>query len=72
MKYFKLLSFLSLAVVLLAFNAQYTGAIQGKFLPSEGIQEIRVISGPDTIKVTHNNGSFPAKKPPAKDLYLNR
>ena len=84
MKYLKILSLIFLSAVMLAFNVQYTGAIQGKFSPLEGIQEIRVVSGPDTIKVTHTNGSFLLKNlqpktytvivkaiPPYQDFTLN-
>jgi hypothetical protein len=84
MKYFKIVAFIFVSVVMLAFKAQYSGALMGTILPLEGIQEIMVVSGPDTIKVTHSNGSFLLKNlepktytvlvkavPPYQDYTLN-
>jgi hypothetical protein len=66
MKYFKIAALILLPVALFAFNAQYSGAIQGTVLPLEGIAQVMVISGTDTINVPNNNGSFLLKNLPAK------
>ena len=84
MKPIQLVALILMSVLMLAFKVQYTGAIQGTVLPLEGIKEIMVIAGPDTIKVTHANGAFLLKNlqpktytlmvkaiPPYRDSTLN-
>jgi len=66
MKHLRIVALIFMSVMMLAFKTQYTGAMQGTILPLEGIQEIRVIAGPDTIKVTHRNGTFVLKNLPPK------
>ncbi|MBG6235060.1 hypothetical protein IWX76_001628 [Pedobacter sp. CAN_A7] len=44
-----------------AFKAANSGAIQGKISPPEGIAEILVIAGTDTLKVPHQQGNFEVK-----------
>ena len=70
MKHFQIVTLIFMSVVMLAFKTQYTGAMQGTILPLEGIQEIMVIAGPDTIKVTHANGAFLLKNLPPKTYTL--
>ena len=66
MKYLKIATFVFLSLAFFAFKPQYSGAIQGNIAPAEGIQQVLVISGIDTIPVTHANGSFLIKNLPAK------
>jgi hypothetical protein len=66
MKYFKIAALIFLPVALFAFRGQYSGAIQGTLTPVEGIAQVMVISGTDTINVPNNNGSFLLKNLPAK------
>jgi hypothetical protein len=73
-----------LLCALLAFKAANSGAIQGKISPVEGIAEILIISGTDTLKVPNEQGSFIVKSlkastykvhvkalPPYQDYVLN-
>jgi hypothetical protein len=67
-----------------AFKTANTGAIQGKISPPEGIAEILVIAGTDTLKVPNQQGNFVVKSlkantytvlvkavPPYQDYILN-
>ena len=47
--------------VLFAFKAANSGAMQGKISPPEGIAEILIIAGTDTLKVPNQRGNFIAK-----------
>ena len=47
-----------LLCALLAFKAANSGAIQGKISPAEGIAEILIIAGTDTLKVPNQQGNF--------------
>lgn len=50
-----------LAVILLtlfAFTQIKKGGIRGRITPVEGVQEIQVISGKDTLRLAAGNGNF--------------
>ncbi|MET3112730.1 hypothetical protein AAKU52_000448 [Pedobacter sp. CG_S7] len=66
MKSYKIAVLIILSVALFAFKAQNSGALQGRIIPVEGVKEILVISGADTIKVQNINGGFLLKNLPAK------
>jgi len=67
----------------IAFKGVNSGAIQGKISPTEGISEILVIAGTDTLRVPNQQGNFLVKNlraatyvvmvkalPPYRDLIL--
>jgi hypothetical protein len=66
MKYLKVVSLVTLSLLLFAFGKQNSGAIQGNIAPAQGIQQVLIISGPDTIPAPHVNGKFIIKNLPSK------
>lgn len=66
MKSCKIAVFILLSVALFAFKGQNSGALQGKIVPIEGVKQILVIAGADTIKAQNINGRFVLKNLPAK------
>jgi len=64
----KNIAYASLLIVFcaaIAFKAVNSGAIQGKISPTEGISEILVIAGTDTLRVPNQQGTFLVKNLPA-------
>jgi len=60
----KNIAYISLLIIFcasIAFKQANTGAIQGKISPTEGISEVLVITGIDTLRVPNQQGSFLAK-----------
>lgn len=62
MKYFKFYIFglIAVSAMFFAFTVAQTGGIQGKITPVEGIQEVQLISGRDTLRVPAPTGSLAA------------
>jgi hypothetical protein len=77
-------SIIILLCAFFAFKAANSGSIQGKISPPEGIAEIMIVSGTDTLKVPNQQGDFSVKSlkantytvhikanPPYQDYILN-
>jgi hypothetical protein len=84
MKNFAYASIIILLCAFFAFKAVNSGSIQGKISPPEGIAEILIITGTDTLKVPNQQGNFTVKSlkantytihikaiPPYQDYILN-